>query len=264
MDFLDFEYREVQTHFDMNSLHSHDYYELYFLLEGTREIFMQDKMFVLPPNSFCVFPPYHLHMTAGEKYKRINLNISTELLNKDERIFLDNCVRTGALRLDNEAQTLLLPLLREATQIQAGSGALRKEYQYAIAQTVLYLLQKQRKLPIAEASSAPHAQKSDPLVLKLTSYLNKNYRENVTLEKLTEKFYLSKATLCERFKTVMGCSIMQYLSQIRLTKAKSLLAQSDKSMEEIAEACGFSSANYFGLIFKKEVGLSPLHYKKTR
>ena len=57
---------------------------------------------------------------------------------------------------------------------------------------------------------------------------------------------------------------MEYVSRMRLSKAKLLLRDSNKSIEEIATECGFSSANYFGLIFKKEVGLSPLNYKKTR
>jgi AraC-like DNA-binding protein len=57
---------------------------------------------------------------------------------------------------------------------------------------------------------------------------------------------------------------MEYILQLRLNKAKSLLQEGKKSIEEIANLCGFSSANYFGLIFKKAVGLSPLNYKKTR
>ena len=57
---------------------------------------------------------------------------------------------------------------------------------------------------------------------------------------------------------------MEYVSRMRLSKAKSLLKDTNKSIEDIALDCGFSSANYFGLIFKKEVGLSPLNYKKSR
>ena len=62
----------------------------------------------------------------------------------------------------------------------------------------------------------------------------------------------------------MNCSIMDYVNGLRLNKAKSLLRDSKLSMEEIADACGFSSANYLGLVFKKEMGISPLNYRKTR
>jgi transcriptional regulator GlxA family with amidase domain len=49
-----------------------------------------------------------------------------------------------------------------------------------------------------------------------------------------------------------------------LNKAKHLLLSTDKTVNEIAELCGFSSANYFGLIFKKKENLSPLTYRKNQ
>jgi mannose-6-phosphate isomerase-like protein (cupin superfamily) len=63
MNFLEIERREMDVDFDMSEPHSHDYYELYFLFEGSRAMFLQDKMFVLPPNTFCVIPPFCLHKT---------------------------------------------------------------------------------------------------------------------------------------------------------------------------------------------------------
>ena len=57
---------------------------------------------------------------------------------------------------------------------------------------------------------------------------------------------------------------MDFLLNVRLTKAKDLLTNSDKSVGEISDECGFSSANYFGLIFKKKEGLSPLQYRKNQ
>jgi transcriptional regulator GlxA family with amidase domain len=50
----------------------------------------------------------------------------------------------------------------------------------------------------------------------------------------------------------------------RQARAKNLLVTTDLSMDEIAERCGYSSANYFSLIFKKNVGLSPLNYRKKK
>lgn len=264
MEFLEIERREMQTKFDMSDPHSHDYYELYFLLEGTREFFRQDKMFVLSRGSFCVIPPFCLHKTEGGAYQRININISENFLKKEEISFLNGCAEAGALRLDEEYLPLLVSLLNEGLSIRAGKGRLRKDYELSLVQTVLYLLQKQELAPISLFSSMPALNTADPVVLKMLFYLNENYRENVTLDSLSAKFFLSKVALCARFKKFMHCSIMQYLFQIRLSKAKELLSSTNKTVEKIADECGFSSANYFSLVFKKEIGLSPLHYKKTR
>ena len=55
---------------------------------------------------------------------------------------------------------------------------------------------------------------------------------------------------------------MQYVSYVRLNKAKMYLTTTKKGMEEIAEQSGFPSANYFSFIFKKSFGISPTEYRK--
>ena len=59
-------------------------------------------------------------------------------------------------------------------------------------------------------------------------------------------------------------SPIDFLVDVRLTKAKQMLVSTKKGLEEIAYLNGFSSANYFGLIFKKREGLSPLNYRKNQ
>lgn len=57
MNFLEIEEGERTINHEMNEPHSHDYYELYFLLEGEREFFIDNKMFVVPKNSLVAVPP---------------------------------------------------------------------------------------------------------------------------------------------------------------------------------------------------------------
>ena len=125
-------------------------------------------------------------------------------------------------------------------------------------------LSLQESISITAASTAYSLKEATPEVLKIIYYINTNYSQSITLKKLCDEFYMSKVSLCKKFKDVMNCSIMEYVLRLRLNKAKSLLRDTKKSIEEVSSACGFSSANYFGLIFKKEIGLSPLNYRKTR
>ena len=89
-----------------------------------------------------------------------------------------------------------------------------------------------------------------PVVLKVIDYLNTHYAEKISLSSIANKFYISKGSLIYSFNKFMDCSPIDYLLNIRLTKAKELLLNSKKNIGEISEACGFSSANYFSLIFK--------------
>ena len=97
---------------------------------------------------------------------------------------------------------------------------------------------------------------------KTIDYINENYHEKQTLEKLAKTFFVAKTTLMYQFKKYTNCSMIDYLLNVRLTKAKEMLLNSKKSVSDIAEACGFSSSNYFGLIFKKKENLSPANYRK--
>ena len=101
------------------------------------------------------------------------------------------------------------------------------------------------------------------MVLKVVDYLNNHYAEKQTLEELAEYFFVSKATLIYNFKKYTNCSLIDFLLNVRLTKAKEMLLNTKKSVNEIAECCGFSSANYFGLVFKKKENLSPANYRKN-
>jgi AraC-like DNA-binding protein len=98
------------------------------------------------------------------------------------------------------------------------------------------------------------------------NYFNEHYAdtESISLDALSRELFASKTTLIYNFKKYTNCSPMEFLLSVRLTKAKEQLANTQKSVESVALDCGFSSANYFGLIFKKKEGISPSAYRKKQ
>ena len=90
MKFLEFEEVSVKEQSAMTEPHSHEFYELYFLLDGEREFFVENKMFKVSKNTIVVVPPFSLHKTEGGPYKRVNINISPELLSPFHNDFLMN------------------------------------------------------------------------------------------------------------------------------------------------------------------------------
>lgn len=264
MDFFEFETITVNGQYAMNAPHEHDYYELYFLLEGKRDFFVKNKMFSITDNTLVVVPPFTIHKTEGESYKRININVSSNYLTETQKELLNDLSKKIAIKIEDKYLNLITTLLIEGGKLQSSSIKNKTEYLISLMQTILLFISQQANVPISAASVSHQPNHASPEVLKIISYVNANYNKEITLKKLCDKFFLSKVSLCKKFKSVMNCSIMEYVNQMRLSKAKSLLRDTSKSIETIAAECGFSSANYFGLIFKKEVGLSPLNYKKTR
>ena len=263
MGFVEIEYRALDREWNMASLHSHEYYEIYCLLEGERTLIFENKKLALKPRSVAVIPPSCIHRTEGGAYRRVNLYLSPSELNEAERSFLDACFRLVAFEPRGERGELFFSLL-ESMDEDYPSASLQKKYTLHLIKSLIYLLRGAELLPLPTERLTTLERRGDEAVLGVVGYLNEHYREPITLERLSELFFVSKNTLCRNFQRVMKCSVMEYCSLVRLNAAKRLLTETAKGMSEIAELCGYSSANYFSLIFKHNVGISPREYRKKR
>lgn len=263
MEFVEIEIKERDGDWAMSSLQSHDYYELYFLIDGERKLFFEDRVFSLKPLAFCVIPPYSKHKTSGGGYKRININISPSLLSAHEVDFLSRCRENIAFSLGTEAQNHIIPLLERGAKISIISPAEKQQLSLAYAHTILDLAASEAITPIQESVNTKD-EKVDEVMLSVAAYINAAYTEPLSLESLSTRFYVSKNTLSSRFKAAMNCTVIDYITFVRISRAKELLATTSKTIEEISELCGYSSANYFSLIFKKTIGISPRNYRKAK
>lgn len=88
-------------------------------------------------------------------------------------------------------------------------------------------------------------------------YMEKNYREHITVEYLAELSGYSPSHFSRQFSRVYGTSPIQYLNSIRILHAKNLLCTDQYTMAEIAQNCGFSNVYYFSRCFKQLTGTTP-------
>ena len=86
--------------------------------------------------------------------------------------------------------------------------------------------------------------------------------EKVTLDRLGELTGYSPLHVLRLFKAAVGCSPHEYLSSLRMERAKQLLIESDMPIDRIAAECGFSSESYFHSYFKRSAGISPGEYRR--
>lgn len=96
------------------------------------------------------------------------------------------------------------------------------------------------------------------------SYIDFHYEEEHSLEKLAEMAELSPNYFAEQFKKYYTVSPMEYVAEVRLRKAKQLMAAGRGSLKEIAHAVGYRDEFYFSRRFKKSFGLSPSAYQRAR
>ncbi|PWU70310.1 response regulator transcription factor [Gracilibacillus dipsosauri] len=99
------------------------------------------------------------------------------------------------------------------------------------------------------------------ILIQVKGYLDSHYQDAVSLEGIAEKVGLSSYYLSKLFKEHFGVTFVEYLTNIRIQKAKDFLLDGSKPLKEIALDIGYKDPNYFSRVFKKEVGLSPSEYR---
>ena len=96
---------------------------------------------------------------------------------------------------------------------------------------------------------------------KIKEYIDQNYSHDIYLEQLAQKFKVTPKYMSRYLKEGLGMSFMQYLSALRISKAKALLGASSSGIDEIASEVGFNSRNTFIRMFKKLEGITPSEYR---
>lgn len=104
----------------------------------------------------------------------------------------------------------------------------------------------------------------DNLVENIKSYLNNHFEEQITLNILTKEFSINKTTLSKKFKEETGKTILEFLIEIRLRLAKTLLRNTSLPIVEILYKVGFNNSTNFNKAFKKRFGSTPINYRKLK
>jgi two-component system response regulator YesN len=115
---------------------------------------------------------------------------------------------------------------------------------------------------IQKFSSAIFKKKYSKLVNDAISRIHEHYEQRITLQDIAAKVHTSPAYLSRKFSEEVGLSLIDYLTEYRLEKAKHLLAITNESISAIAEKTGFNSLHYFSSQFKKKENVTPKQYRE--
>lgn len=115
-------------------------------------------------------------------------------------------------------------------------------------------------------TQAVHAQKLKScycaLVRDICGYIHMHIGDKITIADIARQFHFSESYISHRFKSDVGVSIVDYIMQIRVTQAKSLLRQ-QMPLVWISEQLGFCSQSHFSKVFKAQTGMTPVQYRRN-
>ena len=249
------------------ALHHHDFYEVYFFLSGNVQYNIESRSYLLTPGDVLLISPMELHQpmfgTEQREYERIVLWIDKQFLESidlAERSFTA-CFDTkdpnhsNLLRPEGVQRQFLTFLLEQLIQENSSKDPYQEICALSYLAQILVLLNRlalqQRK---EEPVTAP-----DSTVYSVLGYINEHYSENLTLDDLANKFFISKYHLSREFQRLVGTSVHRYIVQKRLVMAKQMLS-SGKPSSEVYQSCGFGDYSNFYRAFKTEYQISPKEY----
>lgn len=248
--------------------HTHNYYEFYFFLEGDISIQIDKETFPIKHGDILLVPPMIPHRPIIHSlkipYRRFVFWVSCDYWNYLMQIspdygYLMQYVQTSRQYIFhndpitfNTVQSKVLRLLEEIHSERFGRSA---QISLCVNDLVLCLNR------LIYERTVPHPQNENlDLYQQLLKYIEQHLDEDLSLETLSKKFYVSKYHIAHIFTDNLGISIHQYITKKRLTLCReAILGKS--SITEVYTTFGFGDYSSFYRAFKKEYGISPKDYR---
>lgn len=238
-------------------LHNHDSYEIYMFLEGDAKYIVEGNTYSLEPCDMIIIRKHEMHRVfhnSSTKYRRIVLTVHPEFFSQNDCIcyenqFLKTHNSTGSkISADIVRSSGLYGAIMRLKKYSEDFNTLYTPASKAAVIEILYLINL-----ITSFSADDTANKQLKAVI---TYINNKYTENISLDELSEKFYISKYHLCRIFKEATGLTVHKYITQKRITRARELTSEG-KSISEAALMSGFGNYSSFYRAYICEYSVSP-------
>jgi len=275
-NFLHIEWREqpflYSPHHGQPTFHSHPEYELTYIVEGFGKRIIGNNLssFTDRDMVFIGANVPHIWMSDPAYYEDDSLLVTKavvayinpaifeqmfEMLEEFEPVKEMIRLASRGFKVKGDTQQ---KIARKLLELLNASGYKRIEgflnVLHMLAETAEKEFISDNKMPVASGANA------DRLV-PVIQYIKQNLHDAISLNVLADLAYMTVPSFCRFFKSRMGISPLQYISEERMERARKLLIELDKPVYEIAGLCGYNSDSHFCKLFKAHSGMSPYQYK---
>lgn len=162
------------------------------------------------------------------------------------------------LPLDAAEHRELLAAIRRAFTLDAAAW----DYELSLREALTAIWRQLLVLARPYLQQTPRARESDGQIKAMLRYIYEHYTQDIPVDRLAEAGHVSRRTCFRLFRETLHMTPLEVMRSLRLQEAARLLAESDRSVTDIALACGFDSASYFGRLFAQRYGCAPGQYRK--
>lgn len=269
--FINIEYHLSGNDPVLHKNHNHEGLEIIQTWTNDGYVLVKDKVYPMLEGAIYIINGIELHSTNPadiQKYTRSKITFSPSHLGKiidamGEPYLLDpfmdnrsNSMFVPKAELRDEFDNLFKKITAESCNNHKGSSAF-------ISSCVIEMLVHIYRLESQEDNTiVQHTFLHQNYISSMIEYINVNLTSEFILEKMCDELHLSKFYACHLFKKVTKMTIMEYMTERRISEAKKLLSLTNKPISEIAMSTGFSSFSLFSRTFSRITGYTPLEYRK--
>lgn len=260
-------------------LHSHDFYEVFFLRSGTMDYIVEGNRYTLESGSLLLIPPNELHrpeISTVRSFDRIVLWLSPSylsLLSQDIPELFTELLSCSQLSHhlsprvipSSVIESTLLTLLDEHHHQEEGHVLMCRlliSQFLLLVKRALSVIRREHAACAAAPQPAAAQHRPDTDLTSVFQYINAHLTEDISVSDLAERFFFNENTLSRRFKNHAGMTIPEYIRQKRLTMARLCMYQG-MNVTDAGSASGFSDYTTFYRAFRKTYGISPKAFAET-
>ncbi len=233
--------------------HIHNCYEIYFNLAGDVSFWVNNRIYPIKSGDIIATHPGDVHMCvyhspSVHEHFCLWVEFSREsAAEKYVKEFFDNKHYSFADK-KGELSKMFFDLYRQSKE--------GKEFLQTVTLLSVLACLGENHIKSSEATG----ELMDPELQRIVDDLNENFAEFKTVRDITERYYISQATLNRHFRKYLHISPREYLEAKKLANAAKLLNEG-KTVTEACMFSGFSDCSHFIAVFKKKFGETPLKYK---
>lgn len=246
----------LQEHIDRPA--GMDFWQWVQCISGSGTLLVDDKSYLVTPGSGILIPPEcgHIYYSNGEPWYVNFLCCGGALITAfTEQLHLN---QPGVYQLPHPEK-----ILEYENDIVSLYRQNRMDTPLQISK-LLYSLLMDLSQDIRQSKAGQSLPRNEK-VHQAICFMQRHFSNNIGLDDIAADVGLSKEYLCQIFKQHTDSTLLEHLTEIRISEAKMLLLKHpDKTIREIAALCGFDSPSYFCSVFKKHEHMTPLQFAHGR
>ncbi len=244
--------------------HKHNFFQIFYFLEGTGSMETDYDTYSLTSDIMFLCPPGCYHEMRCDK-KGTMRTIEVKFSIKNNEMYRDMKNISGCINAnDTEIRNVMECLVREAVSKDTLSrDIINMEMALILIKILRRLNNKKTEGIVFLDTSISNYSGPREIFKKIFDYINNNLNTQISLEDLASIAGHNSNYLCRIFKKEFGVTPIKYINDLKLSKAKDLLRNSNMTITEIAETLGFYSVHYFSKFFKEKEDMSPLEFRKA-